>query len=143
MHTILKGSLAALGALALAAPALAQFGGPPPPPNTGVPIYATLTGGAGSGQVTVVVDPPKGTACYLLNISRLEGVTAAHIHQGGPGETGRVVVPFDAPEDGTSGGCAQVNAELSAALLGNPGGYYVNVHTRAQPDGAIRGQLQR
>ena len=141
MHTLSKGTIAALGAVALAAPALAQFGGPPPPPNTGVPLYAKLTGGKGQGQITVVVDPPKGTACYIMNVSGLDGITAAHIHTGGPGETGRPVITLDAPEDGSSGGCAQVNAELSAALLGNPAGYYVNVHTRALPAGAIRGQL--
>lgn len=141
MHTLTKGTVAALGVLAMAGPAAAQFGGPPPPPNTGVPIYAKLTGGRGQGQITVVVDPPKGTACYIMNVAGLENITAAHIHTGGPGETGRPVVTLDAPEDGSSGGCAQVNAELSAALLGNPQGYYVNVHTRALPNGAIRGQL--
>ena len=141
MHSLLKGTITGLGALAMAAPALAQFGGPPPPPNTGVPLYAKLTGGRGQGQVTVVVDPPKGTACYILNVSGLDGITAAHIHTGGPGETGRPVLTLETPEDGSSGGCVQVSAELSAALLGNPGGYYVNVHTRAVPPGAIRGQL--
>jgi hypothetical protein len=137
----MKGAIATLGAVAMAAPALAQFGGPPPPPNTGVPLYAKLTGGRGQGQVTVVVDPPKGTACYIMNVSGLEGITAAHIHTGGPGETGRPVLTLETPEDGSSGGCAPIDAELSAALLGNPGGYYVNVHTRALPAGAIRGQL--
>ena len=115
MNTFTKGTPlgilgAGLGAAmllgALAAPAVAQFGGPPAPPNTGVPLYAKLTGGSGQGNATVVVDPPKGTACYLMNVGGLDGVTAAHIHAGGPGETGRVVVPFETPEDGRSGGCA-------------------------------------
>ena len=132
--------LATLAALALAVPAAAQFGGPPPPPNTGVPLYARMTGGAGTGSVTVVVDPPKGTVCYIMNVAGLDNVTAAHIHNGGPGETGAPVVPMEAPEGGTSGGCAQVTADVSAALLANPGGYYVNVHTQALPSGAIRGQ---
>src|SRR5687767_7293207 len=136
MHTLLKGTIAALAAAAMTAPALAQFGGPPPPPNTGVPLSAKLTGGRGQGQITVVVDPPKGTACYIMNVSGLEGVTAAHIHTGGPGETGRPVVNLETPDEGSSGGCVPVAADLSAALLGNPGGYYVNVHTRAIPGGA-------
>ena len=147
MHTVLKGALAALGTLALgvvvSGPALAQFGGPPPPPNTGVPLFTKMTGGSGEGRITVVVDPPKGTACYIMNVGALEGVTAAHIHIGGPGETGRPVVPLDTPDGGTSGGCAPVAPELSAALLANPGGYYVNVHTRQFPNGAIRGQLTK
>lgn len=132
---------AALAAATLAVPASAQFGGPPAPPNTGVPIFATLAGGNASGQATVVIDPPKGTMCYMLNVRGLEDVTAAHIHLGGPGETGAPVVTFEAPADGASGGCAPIAADLSSALLANPDGYYVNVHTRGQPGGAIRGQL--
>jgi hypothetical protein len=127
----------------MAAPALAQFGGPPQPPNTGIPLYAELAGARGQGQITVVVDPPKGTACYIMNVSGLEAVTAAHIHTGGPGENGPPVVNLEAPDDGSSGGCVPVAADLSAALLANPAGYYVNVHTRALPAGAIRGQLAK
>ena len=140
MRILSKGPFLA-AAVVLAAPAAAQFGGPPPPPNTGVPLYTHMTGGSGSGNITVVVDPPKGTACYIMNVAGLEAVTAAHIHSGGPGETGRPVVTLEAPEGGTSGGCVPVNADISAAILGSPGSYYVNVHTRAFPQGAIRGQL--
>ena len=143
MRMLTKATLAALAALALAGPAAAQFGGPPPPPNTGVPLFTRLVGGEGSGHITVVVDPPKGTACYMMNVSGLDAVTAAHIHKGGPGETGAPVVPLEAPSDGSSGGCVQVSAEVAQALLANPGGYYVNVHTRAFPNGAIRGQLSK
>jgi hypothetical protein len=143
MHPLMKATLTGLGALAIAVPAAAQFGGPPPPPNTGVPLYAKMVGGQGEGNITVVVDPPKGTACYLMNVTGLENVTAAHIHIGGPGEDGRPVVPLDAPTDGSSGGCAQVTDQVAQALLANPGGYYVNVHTRALPNGAIRGQLSK
>ena len=57
------------------------------------------------GQITVVVDPPKGTACYIMNVSGLDGITAAHIHTGGPGKTGGPVVMLDTPAEGTSGGC--------------------------------------
>ena len=141
-HKFLLIATAAMGGLA-ALPAAAQFGGPPPPPNTGVPLFTSLTGGAGSGSVTVVVDPPKGTVCYIMNVAGLDNVTAAHIHKGGPGENGPPVVPLEAPAGGASGGCVPVTAEVSAALLANPGGYYVNVHTQALPSGAIRGQLTK
>ena len=143
MPSFMKASLATLAVLALAGPAAAQFGGPPPPPNTGVPLYTTMTGGDGEGRITVVVDPPKGTACYIMNVTGLQNVTMAHIHTGGPGETGGPVVTLKAPEGGTSGGCTPITAEVAAALLANPGGYYVNVHTRQFPAGAIRGQLMK
>jgi len=141
MHKTLQGICTAFGILALAAPAAAQFGGPPAPPNTGVPLQARLFGPIGRGQITVVVDPPKGTACYIMNISGLDQVTAAHIHTGGPGETGAPVLTLTAPAAGASGSCQPVAADLAQALLANPGAYYVNVHTQAAPNGAIRGQL--
>ena len=143
MHTLVKGSLATLGALALAGPAAAQFGGPPGPPNTGVPLHTNMTGGDGSGAITVVIDPPKGTACYIMNVVGLDGVTMAHIHAGAAGQNGAPVVTLAPPTDGTSGGCVPVTAEVAQALLANPAGYYVNVHTRTFPQGASRGQLAK
>ena len=147
MRSSSKGYLAALCGVtmlgAMAVPAAAQFGGPPAPPNTGVPLYTAMTGGQGHGNVTVVIDPPKGTVCYLMNVGGLANVTAAHVHAGGPGENGPPVVPMETPEDGTSGGCAPIAADLAAKILANPGGYYVNVHTRAVPTGQIRGQLMK
>jgi len=55
---------------------------------------------------------------------------------------GPVVVPFTAPgADGNSSGCAPADAALIDEILGNPSGFYVNVHTREHPAGAIRSQL--
>ena len=148
MRTLFKASRlkalgAALGVAALAVPAAAQFGGPPPPPNTGIPVFAKLVGGDGSGQFTGVIDPPKGTFCYIMNVAGLDDVTAAHVHIGGPGEDGRPVIPLETPSGGTAGACVPIAADLAQAVLGNPQGYYVNLHTGVQPGGAIRGQLMR
>jgi hypothetical protein len=70
-----------------------------------VPLFTTMTGGDGHGTITVVVDPPKGTACYIMNVFGLDAVTMAHIHTGAAGQTGGPVVTLEAPTDGTSGGC--------------------------------------
>jgi hypothetical protein len=39
--------------------------------------------------------------------------------------------------------CVDVTAEQSAALIADPQAYYVNVHTDAHPNGAVRGQLAK
>lgn len=127
--------LAALGAVALAAPAAAQFGGPPPPPNTGVPLFATLTGIGEKAQITVVVDPPKGTACYILNADTLEGVSGAQIRAG---EGGQAVLTLEPPRDGSSGGCMPIAADAAQAMIDNPAGYTVSLTTQR---GALSGQL--
>ena len=182
MRGILTSSMVLLGAAALAVPALAQQGGPPPgaggrpggapgaqgapgpggpggapggapgagartrppppPPNTGISISAALTG-RGTGYFGGVIDPPKGQICYILNVSNMDTPTMAHIHVGGPGQNGGPVVTLQTPTAGSSGGCQPIAADVAQAILRNPGGYYVNVHTAVQPAGAIRGQLMR
>jgi len=147
----LKAATAALGALALAAPAAAQFGGPPAPPNTGVPFSANLTSwaevpgpgnGQGSGRVTVVVDPPKGQLCYMFfDVYGIGTPTAAHVHVGAAGAAGNPVATLQPPVGGSSSGCQPIAADLAQAIVSNPAGYYVNVHTAEFPNGALRGQL--
>jgi hypothetical protein len=147
----LKAATAAFGAFALAVPAAAQFGGPPPAPNTGVPLATNLTSwtevpgpgnGAGSGRITVVVDPPKSQLCYMFfDVNGIGTATAAHIHAGAAGVAGSVVANLKPPVDGSSSGCETISADLAQALVSNPAGYYVNVHTAEFPDGALRGQL--
>jgi hypothetical protein len=56
-----------------------------------------------------------------------------------------VVIPLTPPAQGTGGtssGCASgVSASLLRSIRSTPTGFYVNVHTAAFPDGAVRGQL--
>ena len=113
-------------------------------------LSASLTGAAevpgpgdtnASGSATVTVEPGKGQVCYELTVSGLTDVTAAHIHEGAEGKEGPPVVVLDAPEDGSAKGCREATKEVIAALLEHPTDYYVNVHDKAHPNGAIRGQL--
>ncbi len=95
------------------------------------------------GTAVVRLRKDAELVCFRL---RVENVTlpaaAAHIHRGGAGVNGPVVVPLGTPgADGTSSGCATAPAALIDEILANPAGFYVNVHTKEHPAGAIRAQL--
>ena len=98
----------------------------------------------GSGSATIVVDPTEGTLCWELSAEGIGAVLQSHIHVGAEGESGDVVVPFDVDgfED-TSEGCIEPMEDAAAlqAIVDDPAGYYVNLHTEDFPGGAIRGQL--
>ena len=100
-----------------------------------------------NGHGNAMVKVYKTKLCYKLSVMGIKPATMAHIHQGAKGQTGDIVVPTDQssfkPPRPTSSGCSPVSAALSTKLLKNPSGYYVNVHNKPYPDGAIRGQLRR
>ncbi len=77
-------------------------------------------------------------------------VTAAHIHPGAAGTNGTILVNtgLNSGEAGVSNGSASftknginVDAATAAAIVNNPGNYYFNVHTTANPNGVTRSQL--
>jgi hypothetical protein len=111
----------------------------------------TLTGKAetprgdrdGSGTVTLCVETKSRSLAYrFATLRRIGPPTAGHIHLGAPGTAGVVVVPFAAPSK-LWAGTVSVTSTLLTSLLRHPARYYVNVHTKAYPNGAIRGQLGR
>jgi hypothetical protein len=97
----------------------------------------------GIGRAWVAVDGDTNTVCWFIQVSGIElPAAAAHIHVGAEGEAGGVVVPLSPPAlEGTSAGCTTAEAEVVQAILNNPPGHYVNVHTASFPNGAVRGQL--
>lgn len=102
-----------------------------------------------------------GTATFVINMSNFPANTtaiAAHIHEGGPGIAGSVrigVLPITASTPITMANGSATNATFNDvalatqaqalpaanAMITNPNGFYFNVHTPANPGGAIRGQL--
>jgi hypothetical protein len=96
----------------------------------------------GSGTAEITIDPDTGEVCWDLTVEGIEPVTASHIHVGAEGESGDVVVPLDVDGfEGTSSDCFDASDADLAAIIADPAGYYVNIHTEDFPAGAIRGQL--
>jgi len=123
----------------------------------GHPLNATLLGANevprlgdpdGSGTARITVNVGKGTLCYELAVTDIQTATAAHIHEAPAGTAGPVIVTLAAPASGSSSGCltsaddADITNEFLKELIQSPSDYYVNVHNRMFPGGALRGQLQ-
>ena len=110
------------------------------PPNTS----------SATGKATVTYDPATKQVTWEGSFSGLSGpATAAHIH--GPAAAGKnagVIVPlsqsgvaFTSPFKGSATLAADKAAALASDL--SSGEAYVNIHTKANPGGEIRGQLAK
>ncbi len=116
-----------------------------------VKFHATLTASAevppskstGSGEATVSLDTATHTITYDVTFKGFSSaVVAAHIH--GPAEPGKnagVLIAFPAnptsPIHGTATLTPEQEQQLTAGLL------YVNIHSKNNPSGAVRGQLTK
>jgi hypothetical protein len=96
-----------------------------------------------SGTAVLRIRKDAELVCYRLHVENVTLPTvAAHIHRGASGVNGPVVFPFTAPgADGNSSGCGTATTQLIDEILANLPGFYVNVHTKEHPGGAIRAQL--
>ena len=118
------------------------------------PVQTQATGTAGFSQ------PHLSNMSYGIRVNNIEGVTAAHIHQGQEGQNGPIIVTLFKADNET--GTGPVNGQLTGGNITNDmlegamagktlegelanaiqdGQTYVNVHTVENPDGAIRGQI--
>jgi hypothetical protein len=150
------------GLALLAAPAAAASGSSKTSSKTSgkvTRLAATLSGanevpgpGDPDGRGRAFVRLSGTTACYVLQWSNIGAPTAAHIHQGGAGVAGPVVVLFFQPGTNAASlpgtlssvaGCVDVDRALAGRIAASPRDWYVNIHTADFPAGAIRGQLHR
>jgi CHRD domain-containing protein len=91
---------------------------------------------------------------YSVNASNIQGVNAGHIHSGGQGENGPIVVTLfknDSPTNEVSETGSITADKLEGPMAGKQltdlvtamrnGETYVNIHTEQNPNGEIRGQI--
>ena len=97
----------------------------------------------GSGTAIVRFRREAGQVCFRITVSNIQlPAVGAHIHRGGRTTAGPIVVGFTNPDAaGTSSGCTTATQALIDEILANPANFYVNVHSRDFPAGAVRGQL--
>lgn len=122
-----------------------------------VNLDATLTGAAevpgpgdlnGTGAATIALDTVNDEVCFDVSWDLIGRPVAAHIHRGTSAVAGPVRVelfassrPLPRTIDAVQGCVSNVDSDLIDRIAANPNRFYVNVHTIAYPDGAIRGQL--
>jgi hypothetical protein len=128
-------------------------------------LTATLTGSEETpplntgafGTATVIVDMAARTVSYRVEVFNLpSGVSASHIHAGGVGTAGPVIINF-APPLTASNDFAFAGTVPEAQFIARPeqgirsgddafqaiigGNSYVNVHSTVNGGGEIRGKL--
>ena len=164
-HARTLGTILRTGAVALVAAGagLAHAG------HTNAVLEAQLDGRAEVGPGKRIAGDPNGrgeayvfgidndpyTLCYVLTVDKIQLVPVAqgmmaHIHEGAAGTNGPIVANLAGPEDGNAADCLTEDepgkfptgeSGIVQRILGNPSGFYVNVHNPQYPNGAIRGQL--
>jgi hypothetical protein len=110
-----------------------------------------------SGKAEFKLSKDGKVLSYKLHVKHIKDVSAAHIHIGKKGEDGPPVVGlFSGEKKGKFSGELAKGNITSEDLLGDykgkpldellglmrSGDTYVNVHTDANPDGEIRGQIK-
>ena len=141
-------ALVALAVVVLVVPALSLAGR-----NT-IEVTAKLKGqnevpgpgsNKGKGDASVFLKAKKEKVCFNLEVSKLDTITAGHIHKGTADVAGPVKVTLidsQVQGTGTYEGCVEnVKSKLIKKIAAAPEKFYVNIHTLDYPEGAIRGQL--
>jgi hypothetical protein len=103
----------------------------------------------GRARATLRLDPEMELVCLTAHWDGLAGdVTGLHVHRAPAGETGPHHIEL-LNDEKLAGARNQVefcvhpegSADALQEVVDDPDGFYLNVHSTAYPNGAIRGQL--
>lgn len=112
-----------------------------------VPTPGGPAAGAPGGKASALVEVKGDRVTFGFTWQNISAPTLGHIHQGPAGQNGDVKVPLftTAMPDTVNAAAGQVtvtDAALAQSLRTGPAGFYVNLHTKEFPGGAVRGQLK-
>jgi len=93
-----------------------------------------------TGTARITLNQNTATACWQLTVRGVDVPVSAHIHLGKPGEVGEVIIPLG--DRFSRKGCVLSNPRAVRAVAKSPDSYYVDVHTKKNINGAVRGQLR-
>ncbi|WP_156727946.1 CHRD domain-containing protein [Streptomyces apocyni] len=130
------------------------------PTSAATSLVAVLTGdqevpgddgaavGAHGGKAIAQVKIKGNRVVFSLHWKGIDAPSAGHIHLGAKGQNGEVKVPLfttamPKTARAAAGHTAVEDAALAKALRAQPSSFYVNLHTKKFPGGAVRGQLHR
>jgi hypothetical protein len=96
----------------------------------------------GTAKAVVTLSTKLGKVCWTFtSLSGVSNPTFAHIHLGAAKTSGNIVLPLSTGTTLLTKGCVPASATLINAIAANPHAYYVNIHSKQYPGGAVRAQL--
>ena len=95
----------------------------------------------GSGKAIIAFHGDSLVCWRFAHLRGFTHATLAHIHTGGKGRGGKVVVALSTGPRLHHKGCVSINPVVSKAIWSAPSRYYVNIHSQQYPGGAVRAQL--
>jgi hypothetical protein len=113
-----------------------------------VPAQGGPAVGDGNGSAIAIVRIHGDTVTYSVRWKNIQAPVGFHIHQGAAGSNGDVKVPFfgeglPTTARAVTGHVKVQDQALVNAIVQQPRDFYLNLHTKEFPGGAVRAQLYR
>lgn len=115
-------------------------------------VVPTRPDAVGSGEAMLEVTPDLEQMCWDITWDLDSPATVIHLHVSGAGDVDGETFRFDflrearhfggtVRSDAVEGCIVVFHVVDFRALVADPEGHYIDIHTEADPDGALRGQL--
>jgi CHRD domain-containing protein len=95
----------------------------------------------GAGSAVIALHSSLTVCWRFSHLHGFTDATFAHIHRGGAGTGGPIVIPLSTTGKLHHKGCVPTTAAMIKAIEHDPAGYYVNIHSKQYPAGAVGAQL--